>query len=472
MTDLQRLIDAWLDGETTPSIQGELNQQLSASDEAAQVFARDVALQYLLRDAVLTENSVPLAVSRSLGDPLDNQNAIPSPAPRAASQRTLRLAGVGVALAATAVALVMLAAPFGGAPKPTELGSTRNAIAVIDPASTARAEGFPEGRIFAGARVQFDEGRMTLKFSDDAVVTLEGDVDFEVESSMRAILHHGQLTATVSETGRGFTIATPQTDVVDLGTRFGVSVGADRQSEVVVFDGQVDIGGSQEGSRQRLVAGEALRLEEGGQQSRIAMIWQRSSGPGMEWSSASEYDTGSTIASVSDNLSKASRPKFYSVTPRGFLDNARAYVDRPYVWGGWGGQDLPGELKGGDYIQTFNSDKKEGELEIRVGISKPARMYVLFDTREETPPEWLRSSFTRASFEVALRADTEAYKKALALASNRPDDPSVTNATNSNYTEYRFSVWQRDVLASDEIRLGVNASISSRSMYGVVVVPR
>src|SRR5690606_14654990 len=87
-----------------------------------------------------------------------------------------------------------------------------------------------------------------------------------------AILHRGQLTATVEESGRGFTIETLHADIIDLGTRFGVEVDEAGEADVVVFDGRVDIdyrqpqdGGS--GPTQRksrrvhaLVHGEAIRI--------------------------------------------------------------------------------------------------------------------------------------------------------------------------------------------------------------------
>src|SRR5262249_55973492 len=49
----------------------------------------------------------------------------------------------------------------------------------------------------------------------------------------------GKLAARVPEAAIGFEIVSPQGKVIDLGTEFGVAVGAGGATEVYVFEGQV-----------------------------------------------------------------------------------------------------------------------------------------------------------------------------------------------------------------------------------------
>ena len=55
----------------------------------------------------------------------------------------------------------------------------------------------------------------------------------------RAVL--GTLKAHVGKGAEGFTVETPRTTVVDLGTDFGIDVSRHGSTDVVVFNGMVDL---------------------------------------------------------------------------------------------------------------------------------------------------------------------------------------------------------------------------------------
>ena len=68
-------------------------------------------------------------------------------------------------------------------------------------------------------------------------------------------------TAHVEKGAEGFTVETPRTTVVDLGTDFGIDVSDHGSTDVVVFTGAVDLhsdGVEGLGSRQRLNAAKAF----------------------------------------------------------------------------------------------------------------------------------------------------------------------------------------------------------------------
>jgi hypothetical protein len=84
-------------------------------------------------------------------------------------------------------------------------------------------------------------GLLRLDFSNGARVTVEGPAELEVFDEDRVLLHKGLVTATIPESAVGFVVDTVAAHVVDLGTSFGVSVSDNGQTEVCVFDGEVEV---------------------------------------------------------------------------------------------------------------------------------------------------------------------------------------------------------------------------------------
>ena len=110
--------------------------------------------------------------------------------------------------------------------------------------------------------VQLEVGIARLDFSNGATVTLQGPAKFEILSADRTRLHQGVLTVHVPGTAIGFEIETPTIDVVDLGTAFGLAVGVDGETDVCVFEGEVEVSviGEKSNTKGRLLhAGNAVR---------------------------------------------------------------------------------------------------------------------------------------------------------------------------------------------------------------------
>lgn len=104
------------------------------------------------------------------------------------------------------------------------------------------------------------EGIATLQFECGATVTIEAPTTLEVTDAMHCRLVEGTVTAEVPEQAHGFTIVTPDIRVVDLGTRFGVTAGSTGNSQVRVFEGEVEIDGLKDGKPRRLTEGNALHV--------------------------------------------------------------------------------------------------------------------------------------------------------------------------------------------------------------------
>ena len=126
--------------------------------------------------------------------------------------------------------------------EPPRDGSTP-AIATLEYTSHARwgSEERVLGDRIGKGKLHLEIGLARLDFHNGAAVTLQGPAEFEILSTDKTVLSSGILTASIPESAVGFKVLTPAMDVVDLGTAFGVSVGADGETDVCVFEGEVEV---------------------------------------------------------------------------------------------------------------------------------------------------------------------------------------------------------------------------------------
>ena len=145
--------------------------------------------------------------------------------------------------------------------------------------------------------------------------------------------------------------------MVDLGTRFGVVAGIQNRTDVVVFEGKVDVTPTsgktgRSAGQMRLTQGEAVRIDSQGAASRIVEV-RRDHG-GEQSTTTDRASTDSLFKSISDNIKPLESSKYYQITPHGFVEDAQAYVDRPHEWNGLTSAGLPEFLQHADYVRTFN----------------------------------------------------------------------------------------------------------------------
>ncbi len=111
--------------------------------------------------------------------------------------------------------------------------------------------------------VQIASGTVQIEFYSGATVILEGPASLDIRSANEAFCHYGKVRGNVPPQAIGFTVKTPEYDLVDLGTEFGISVDKNGSSEVHVFEGKVElrgVGGDAK-TTMGLAAGEAMRLK-------------------------------------------------------------------------------------------------------------------------------------------------------------------------------------------------------------------
>jgi hypothetical protein len=328
-----------------------------------------------------------------------------------------------------------------------------------------------------GDRVRAADGRIDLRLENGVQLALLNGGELEILSAAKVRLHEGNIQVDVGASGRGFTVLTKSADVVDLGTVFGVGVNSSGETDVVVFDGEVELGRGQGRvvkaiSDRSLLTGEAVRVQSDGNLARLPMIWRDSKDS--QWSASAMSRESSVIESVRDNLTTAERPKFYAVVPRGFQEDAKVYADRPYEWNGLDASGMPSELIGADYIRTFNSDKAQSDLEIVVSLNGPADVYVLLDKRFPVPA-WLSQRFTQTPFEVGIDLGNQ-YEKV-----REPIPPLGISVKRwlgkgpARSVDVPVTVWKQTVPSAGEVHFGPVPAESlppgRGSMYGILAIP-
>lgn len=84
-------------------------------------------------------------------------------------------------------------------------------------------------------------GIIKIEYDEHVQVTIEGPAGFEVNSPTTIKLDYGRLYAHVFESGKGFTVDTNNSRIIDLGTEFGVQTGHDGSTELHVFKGKTTV---------------------------------------------------------------------------------------------------------------------------------------------------------------------------------------------------------------------------------------
>ncbi|QNN22943.1 hypothetical protein HED60_11920 [Planctomycetales bacterium ZRK34] len=272
--------------------------------------------------------------------------------------------------------------------------------------------------------VQLVSGSMQVMFGSGAMVDLHGPCEFEMTGINSGRLSRGRLAAYVPAAAAGFTVDAPhQVRLTDLGTRFELVVADDEHHmDAWVREGSVEIHSPRFGSR-ILHAGQSLSLRDG-EPARPLL----------------------TDVSVSSGAA-------YRIVRGGFNDGARAYVDRDYTWQAIDAPSCPPMLHGADYVQTANEDNSDSGLSVKLTLSEPATVWVLWNPRAPLP-QWLTEQFESKDWSVSL------------------DMPQGRHlAQNQTLT---YSVWTQRVAEAGQVTLGprlVSQQPVNAGMYCIAVTP-
>jgi hypothetical protein len=354
------LIDGHLNGEMTPAERDELNALLVRSEDARKEFIR----------AARFHVGLTLALNRDTVIAKDDAEAAEMVSPAGARRKAMAASFGGIRrlgqdFMSQPLSLVLLVSALISAglliwqlshSRPVEVArdprhalpsdATAQSVARIVRTAGAKWIAAANGKLpidgmslLAGDQLVLREGLAELVFHTGATVTLQGPAELVVaaDSSDQSkakpfsscSLSAGRLVAHVPQQARGFTVMTPTTRVVDIGTEFCVSVIAENgkrrteliplapttqihvlRGEVIVYD-DVVVRNTGQNAPTTLKAGDGLVCRAVGQWSPIQanaaafvsrVPIQTASIAGVTWPRDSSLKPGNIVAMTSHDL--------------------------------------------------------------------------------------------------------------------------------------------------------------------------
>jgi hypothetical protein len=116
------------------------------------------------------------------------------------------------------------------------------------------------------------EGMAAIQFDNGSTVVLEGPAEFSILTDDQVQLRHGRLYASVPGPAVGFTVSTPYSKIIDLGTEFGVKTDPDGMEVHVMAGKTMLISALAKNTKNQceLQEGQAKAVTAGGQVEDIA----------------------------------------------------------------------------------------------------------------------------------------------------------------------------------------------------------
>jgi ferric-dicitrate binding protein FerR (iron transport regulator) len=239
---MAKQIDRYLDGDLSDEATTDLFTWVGEDGSNAELFAKHAMLdqhtQELLEDGLFQRDQDHVSV------------------PTRSSRLNWRIVA--------AVALLLVVA-VGWIISPMLFESDQPHLAMIAQSVGGynnHGDAFRPGAGLDAGTLEVSRGLVRVDFSSGAQIAIEGPASLEIRSDMHIVVNRGIVTAIVPEAAIGFVIETEAARVVDLGTAFGISVDEDGQTDVCVFEGEVEVNhrtNSSESRPRRVTEGQAVR---------------------------------------------------------------------------------------------------------------------------------------------------------------------------------------------------------------------
>jgi len=418
LAELKRLTAGRAHGSLQQSDCDRLEQILSESSEARSSFIAYMQVEAALKWRIRGTHSMDALRRFSKAPEPDTNNSAQHPSGTASRRlfSSRRLYYVTTAIAASLIFLlassvwhffgstrVESSGPFvSDTPAAIPLRESNAAAVAQVVAMSSESHWFLENRgdgeenVRIGDTIRLTRGQLRLDFACGATVTMKSPAALQVISPKRTRAILGTLKAHAGVGAEGFTVETPRTTVVDLGTDFGINVTRHGSTDVAVFNGAIDLqsdGVKGLSSSQRLKAGEGVRVSSEGAASRIVSILD--SQFSVPDSVSARIPRVPVISAVHDNIRRGESWHYYEIVHGGMREDAKAFVDRKdHEWNGVDASGMPSYLLGGDYVKTFNDDKVNRAVEIDVTIERPAILFILPDRRSPIPTGFAQAFMT------------------------------------------------------------------------------
>ncbi len=330
-------------------------------------------------------------------------------------------------------ALAMAAAVALLAGLATWYGMTPSHDAVALQIVEADATPFVKGQRVSLHELKMESGTLHFQLDSGVLVEATGPVEMKLLNAMHLRLLRGNVTVDVGDRGKGFVVDTPQAHVVDLGTRFGVDASDSAHTDVVVFQGKVEVFEPQKGGQASpqiasLVEGEAVQVSNGGAKKRVTCVFTK--GESGNWSR--KPPEGALITDVHDSSEGAGSNHFYRVGVGALTTGTSLRQVHPLSWTTLDGSPFPEWLEGCDWVETGGDE--EANVYLQVTLARPAMLYVLRDSRQALP-SWMRDNFIDTGTPLLM-------------------ERSTSRASGETKSPQTFTVWSMKISQAGTVTLG------------------
>lgn len=118
-----------------------------------------------------------------------------------------------------------------------------------------------EGFLINAGKFSLSQGYAEITLNNGVMLLLEAPIELSIKNVEHISLLNGNLVARVPEQAIGFKIDTPSSEIVDLGTEFGVSVDIKGKSQVHVLTGEVKVRSSDKEEYEHLIENQARAFD-------------------------------------------------------------------------------------------------------------------------------------------------------------------------------------------------------------------
>ncbi|MDF1753431.1 MAG: FecR domain-containing protein [Verrucomicrobiales bacterium] len=238
--DEQDWIDAYLDGTISDGDFDQLQDRMMESPELREAMRSYLSLDHSLLQ--LSDAIVPETESAT-GPWLQTESA-PSEKIARFPKSFIPIAAAATIAFLTGSALMYWNQRNGEIADTAKETPSANGFAVIqnlfDPSWEKPANIRREGDMLGAEVFTLASGTAQIQFFSGAIMTVEGPSQIELKSAWEASCREGAVRMKVPPAARGFKLQTPSSEIIDLGTEFGLVV-RDGTGHVEVIDGEISV---------------------------------------------------------------------------------------------------------------------------------------------------------------------------------------------------------------------------------------
>ncbi len=253
--NLNELIEASLEGLLTPEQARQLERLIESNPIARRYYYQYINLSLKLNmlntemspDKVASFNNFPipaLEISSEIGLPIT---------------KNLRKTRIFKITAIAAIFLIMIMAGWLIIGQMNIVGSISDEIDAV----WSKSNGcyIPGRKLKLSDKSYFlEKGYVELVLDNQTRLVIESPTIFQILSSNKIALQSGRIFAEVPGQASGFTIITPEAEIIDLGTEFGVYASQNSETELYVFKGKTKLVTTNNTSGSELIAGDAVSV--------------------------------------------------------------------------------------------------------------------------------------------------------------------------------------------------------------------